>query len=367
VPGHPYLRHLPLSDVKLEGLRKTYDDFVAVEGTDLQVQEGEFFSLLGPSGCGKTTTLRMVAGFVMPSSGRILLGGEDVTWQPPEKRNIGIVFQNYAIFPHMNVFDNIAFGLRLRKMPSPTIRDRVMSALEQVGLSGFERRFQRELSGGQQQRVALARVLVTEPRILLLDEPLSALDKKLREEMKLWIKDLQRRLSITTVYVTHDQGEALTMSDRIGVMDRGRIVQVGAPTEIYERPANLFVTTFIGDSNLVDVTLVETAAGLWQVDLGGQRMPASPGTGLVAGAKAKLVVRPENVRLGPAARAAGPAVMTLEVIDRVYSGAMVRYRLRAGDQELQGEVLNQPDQPVFATGDQVEVGWAPDTTTLFPA
>jgi putative spermidine/putrescine transport system ATP-binding protein len=354
-----------VSDVKLEGLRKTYDQFVAVAGTDLHVQEGEFFSLLGPSGCGKTTTLRMVAGFVPPTAGRILLGGEDVTWQPPERRNIGIVFQNYAIFPHMNVFENIAFGLRLRRMPAAAMRSKVFDALEQVGLAGFEGRFQRELSGGQQQRVALARVLVTEPRILLLDEPLSALDKKLREEMKIWIKDLQRRLSITTVYVTHDQGEALTMSDRIGVMDGGRVVQVGSPTDIYERPADLFVTTFIGESNVLDVRVAEAAGDVWQVEIGGQRMPARPAPGLAAGDAARLVIRPENVRLGPAARAGGRTALSLEVLDRIYQGALVRYRLRAGDQELQGELLNQPDQPVFAPGDHVEVGWAPETVTLF--
>ena len=354
-----------MSDVKLEGLRKTYDQFAAVEGTDLHVQEGEFFSLLGPSGCGKTTTLRMVAGFVMPTSGRILLGGEDVTWQPPERRKIGIVFQNYAIFPHMNVFENIAFGLRLRKIPAATIRSRVRDALEQVGLAGFEGRFQRELSGGQQQRVALARVLVTEPRILLLDEPLSALDKKLREEMKIWIKDLQRRLSITTVYVTHDQGEALTMSDRIGVMESGRVVQIGTPTEIYERPANMFVTTFIGESNVLDVTVAEASGPVWQVEIAGQRMPVRPAPGLGVGDKARLVVRPENVRFGPTAPGAGPAVLTLEILDRIYQGALVRYRLRAGDQELRSELFNQPDQPVFAPGDRVEAGWAPETAVLF--
>ena len=209
-----------MSDVELSGLTKRYGETLAVADVSLRVEEGEFFSLLGPSGCGKTTTLRMIAGFVRPNEGRVFIGGEDMTLLPPERRGIGIVFQNYAIFPHMTVFDNIAFGLRMRKVPKREIRGRVGKALEQVNLDGYERRYQRELSGGEQQRVALARVLITEPKILLLDEPLSALDKKLREEMKYWIKELQQSLGITTVYVTHDQGEALTMSDRIAVMNQ---------------------------------------------------------------------------------------------------------------------------------------------------
>ena len=208
-----------------------------------------FYSILGPSGCGKSTTLRMIAGFVLPTDGEIFVGDTNITYQAPEKRNIGFVFQNYAIFPHMNVFDNISFGLRMRNFDKKTIGTKVVKALEQVNLTGFAARFQRELSGGEQQRVALARVLVTEPQILLLDEPLSALDKKLREEMKIWIKELQRKLKITTVYVTHDQSEALTMSDRIAVMDKGKISQIGTSTDIYERPKNKFVADFIGISN----------------------------------------------------------------------------------------------------------------------
>ena len=226
-----------LAAVELVGLSKAYSGAVAVSRVSLKIASGEFFSLLGPSGCGKSTTLRMVAGFVTPDEGQILIDGDDIVDRPPEKRDIGIVFQNYAIFPHMSVAENIAFGLRMRKVDRETIERRVRDALHQVGLDKYEGRYQRQLSGGEQQRVALARVLVTRPRILLLDEPLSALDKNLREEMKYWIKGLQRSLGITTIYVTHDQSEALTMSDRIGVMNKARVVQIGSPVEIYERPS----------------------------------------------------------------------------------------------------------------------------------
>ena len=244
-----------MTDIRLIKLTKSYGPSRAVDDVDLHVADGEFFSLLGPSGCGKSTTLRMIAGFVSPSEGRVWLGQDDVTDLPPERRDIGIVFQNYAIFPHMSVGENIAFGLKMRKVAKAAIAAKVKAVLEQVGLRGYGERYARQLSGGEQQRVALARVLVTEPRILLLDEPLSALDKNMREEMKFWIKDLQKTLGITTVYVTHDQDEALTMSDRIGVMQKSKLVQVGTPEDIYERPATPFVTGFIGHSNMVDVEI----------------------------------------------------------------------------------------------------------------
>ena len=248
-------------DVQINKLTKKFEDNVAVNGIDFKINSGEFFSILGPSGCGKTTTLRMIAGFVMPTAGEIFIGNNDITFQAPEKRNIGFVFQNYAIFPHMNVFENISFGLKMRNIDQKQINEKVKIALEQVNLIGYETRYQRELSGGEQQRVALARVLVTEPQILLLDEPLSALDKKLREEMKIWIKELQKKLKITTVYVTHDQSEALTMSDRIAIMNKGNISQIGTPDDIYEKPQNTFVADFIGTSNFINLKLINSSSG----------------------------------------------------------------------------------------------------------
>ena len=353
-----------MSNVDLKNLAKNYGAAQAVSDVNLHISEGEFFSLLGPSGCGKSTTLRMIAGFIRPTEGRIMLGGEDVTDLPPERRNIGIVFQNYAIFPHLNVFENIAFGLRLRKVEKSEIEQRVGEALEQVGLKGYEKRYQREISGGQQQRVALARVLVTHPRILLLDEPLSALDKKLRQEMKIWIKDLQRRLSITTIYVTHDQGEALTMSDRIGVMNEARIVQVGTPVGIYEQPENLFVTTFIGESNVIDVTVEKTEGERAWVTAGGQTMQARIGsTGSVSG-PAKLVIRPENIVVGPAAASVCDTPATATLVDCIFEGALLRYRLQWGGQEIFCEIQNQLHREQFALGSQVEFGWNPERATL---
>ncbi|MDM9625223.1 ABC transporter ATP-binding protein [Rhizobium sp. S152] len=347
-----------MADIHLKQLKKSYGDSVAVAGIDLCIAQGEFFSLLGPSGCGKSTTLRMIAGFIRPSSGEIHIGHDDVTALPPEKRDIGIVFQNYAIFPHMSVADNIAFGLKLRKLPRQDITTKVKDALRQVGLSGYEDRFQRQLSGGEQQRVALARVLVTEPRILLLDEPLSALDKALREEMKYWIKDLQKKLGITTVYVTHDQDEALTMSDRIGVMEKARVVQVGAPAEIYEHPRTLFVTTFIGHSNLIDVTVRDRQAERIMVTFDGRPLPARAREDAREGQPAKLVIRPENVIIEPPV--SSEISLPATVISETYQGSIVRYRLSLGSQEIVAERQNQSQIKRFRPGETVTVGWDPE-------
>ncbi len=356
-----------MSTVEIIELTKTYGSNLALSPTSFRVEEGEFFSLLGPSGCGKTTTLRMIAGFVAPTRGAIVIGGEDLTFLPPERRGIGIVFQNYAIFPHMNVFDNIAFGLVMRKVPKPEIAKRVMAALDQVGLTGYHLRYQRELSGGEQQRVALARVLITEPRILLLDEPLSALDKKLREEMKYWIKELQRNLKITTIYVTHDQGEALTMSDRIAVMNKGSVAQIGTPDEIYEHPASRFVTEFIGESNILDVVVRSVDGGISTLALGDMTALARTRPGLAVGDTAALVVRPEQVLLGADATGiAGETVSRLTgvVLDHTYQGSFIRYRVDVGGHKLVAEVANRADQLLIADGTKVAVAWQADGASL---
>lgn len=353
-----------MSDIRLDELSRRYGDHNAVDDVSLHIAEGEFYSLLGPSGCGKSTTLRMVAGFVTPSAGRILIGGQDVTALPPERRDIGIVFQNYAIFPHMSVAENIAFGLKLRKKPRNEITRAVREALAQVGLTGFEDRYQRNLSGGQQQRVALARVLVTQPRILLLDEPLSALDKALREEMKFWIKDLQQRLGITTIYVTHDQDEALTMSDRIGVMRAGRVEQSGTPREIYEKPATLFVTTFIGQSNVLNVSVAGRSDQHAIARLEGQQIAAEAGEQMREGADARLIIRPENILIGEEIARLNLPSFNAEVLGEVYQGSMVRYRLRIGGQELVAERQNQAHLSRWKTGDSVAVGWDPSRARL---
>ena len=355
-----------MATVELVALSKAYGGNVAVSEVNIKIASGEFFSLLGPSGCGKSTTLRMVAGFVTPDTGQILIDGGDIVDRPPEKRDIGIVFQNYAIFPHMSVADNIAFGLRMRKVDRAAIEDRVRDALKQVGLDGYERRYQRQLSGGEQQRVALARVLVTEPHILLLDEPLSALDKNLREEMKFWIKNLQRSLGITTIYVTHDQSEALTMSDRIGVMNKARVVQIGSPTEIYERPSDLFVTTFIGHSNLLDATVRQSTAEQVALDVGqGRSVVAPPRKGLQPGQPVKLVIRPENVLLGDDGTG-GLASLPGIIEAKVYQGALIRYQVNVAGQSLIAEVQNQARRAQHDPGATIMVFWHPETTEVLP-
>lgn len=350
-----------MANVKLLELSKYYGKNLAVDNITVEIMEGEFFSLLGPSGCGKSTTLRMIAGFEETEIGSIEIDGVDVSGLLPEQREIGFVFQNYAIFPHMNVYDNIAFGLRLRKLPAGEIDGRVRAALDQVGMSGFENRFQQEMSGGQQQRVALARVLVTEPRILLLDEPLSALDKNLREEMKFWIKDLQVSLGITTIYVTHDQGEALTMSDRIAVMNEGRIAQVGTPEEIYEHPADRFVTEFIGESNTLRAKVSAVSEDGCELYIDGHTVMAPFREGIATGDDTILALRPERVIVGEKTDEDGWNSFELPISKVTYQGPFIRYLFSLGGQDLIAEVANRQDIKIAEPGGSALVSWHADS------
>jgi spermidine/putrescine transport system ATP-binding protein len=283
-------------EVTVVDLVKQFNEVTAVDGINLQMPAGEFFSMLGPSGCGKTTTLRLIAGFEQPTSGRILLDGDDMVFTPPHKRNVNMVFQNYALFPHLNVFDNVAFGLRRHRWPKTEIRQRVAEALELVQLTGLEKRKPGQMSGGQQQRVALARALVLQPAVLLLDEPLGALDAKLRKALQVELKALQEQVGITFIYVTHDQEEALTMSDRIAVMSNGRVEQVGRPQDLYEEPTTTFVADFLGVSNLMTVTARGESNGRCKVALGEFELYASNGDVSTTG-ETRMVIRPERVRL----------------------------------------------------------------------
>ncbi len=293
--------------VRLERVRKLYGDVVAVAGVDLEIPRGQFFSLLGPSGSGKTTTLRMIAGFELPTQGRILLDGADVSHQPPYERDVNTVFQDYALFPHMTVGDNVAYGLMIRKVPRPQRRERVTDALRMVRLEGYEARRPGQLSGGQRQRVALARALVNRPKVLLLDEPLGALDLKLRQEMQIELKAIQQQIGITFIYVTHDQEEALAMSDRIAIFNRGLIEQVGTPADVYERPATAFVAGFVGISNILSGRVAELVSG-------------SPGT---------VTVRPEKIHLEePGAPVPdGSVALDGRVSDVAYLGSDTKYHV----------------------------------------
>jgi spermidine/putrescine transport system ATP-binding protein len=314
--------------VELVGLSKRFSE-LAVDSVDLAVASGEFFSLLGPSGCGKTTTLRLIAGFERPTAGRVLLDGVDVTTVPPHRRNVNTVFQSYALFPFLSVFDNVAFGLRYRHLSRAEIARRVHEALELVELAPYAKRRPSMLSGGQQQRVALARALVLDPAVLLLDEPLGALDAKLRRSLKVELKALQERVGITFLYVTHDQEEALTMSDRLAVMNAGRIVQVGTPREVYEEPADTYVADFLGVSNLMAVEVVARGPGArGQLRLGESALTAERCT-VAAPGPAHAVIRPERVRIEPFG-SAGPNRLPGMVERLVYLGPSIQVMVRLG-------------------------------------
>jgi spermidine/putrescine transport system ATP-binding protein len=343
--------------VRLAGITKRFGDFVAVDDLNLDIYEGEFFSLLGPSGCGKTTTLRMIAGFEDPTEGEISVAGQEVQGVPPYRRPVNTVFQSYAIFPHLNVFDNVAFGLRRAKVPKDEVASRVADACEMVQLRGFEKRKPGMLSGGQQQRVALARALVNRPKVLLLDEPLGALDLKLRKEMQLELKSLQEEVGITFVYVTHDQEEALTMSDRIAVMNEGKVQQLAGPTTLYETPANRFVAGFIGQTNVFsgtveaangDRTTLRTREGLRVEAVAREQVAPREGE------EAHAAVRPEKVRFG----SSGDNVSAAEVRQVVYLGASTQYIVELeGGGRLVLYQQNAFDAAGFSEGDGVSVAW----------
>jgi spermidine/putrescine transport system ATP-binding protein len=321
-----------LPAIELVGVEKQFasahGDVRAVEDVDLRIAEGEFFSLLGPSGCGKTTTLRMIAGFEEPTNGQILLHGRDMVGVPPYRRDVNMVFQQYALFPHMDVFENVAFGLRRKKVPKDEIRRRVTEALHLVELEGREKRRPRQLSGGQQQRVALARALVNRPRALLLDEPLGALDLKLRQAMQLELKRIQREVGITFVYVTHDQEEALTMSDRLVVMNAGRIEQLGSPRELYERPGTRFVANFIGTSNIVAGRLERRGDAWVLTGLGPDERVLVQADDVPPGLEAEIAVRPEKIvlRAETDPPPAGSCALRAKVTEVVYLGTSTQYR-----------------------------------------
>jgi spermidine/putrescine transport system ATP-binding protein len=354
---------VPEIDVRLERVTKTFGDAVAVDDLSLDIAEGEFFSLLGPSGCGKTTTLRMIGGFEDPSRGTVYLGGRDVTDLPPYKRDVNTVFQSYALFPHLDVFENVAFGLRRKKVPKSEVKTKVDDALRLVEMTGFESRKPGQMSGGQQQRVALARALVNHPKVLLLDEPLGALDLKLRKQMQLELKKIQQEVGITFIYVTHDQEEAMTMSDRLAVMRLGQTEQIGPPEEVYESPQTQFVAAFLGASNLLEGDLKERSNGTATVRLAGgdvvhlpnDRAPFQMGESVLVG------VRPEKITIEPdggtAVDSGWNAVSGLLRMS-TYVGVSHQYKVEGpGGHELTVWVQNLGVQPAPAPGERVRLSW----------
>jgi putative spermidine/putrescine transport system ATP-binding protein len=367
-----------MSSISLRSLTKRFGPVVAVSNLDLELPEGELIAFLGPSGCGKTTTLRMIAGFETADAGTIHLGGRDVTTLPPERRDAGMVFQNYALFPHLTVFENVAFGLQMRKIPKDAIRTRVHEILDKVQLSGLDRRYPRQLSGGQQQRTALARALVFNPTVLLLDEPLANLDAKLREEMRFYIRHLQQEFGITTIYVTHDQSEALVLADRVAVMKGGILQQIGPPEEIYRRPHNAWVADFVGVANFIPGTVTNTSQGSISIETPVGTLSGTARHDLPAGGQVFASVRPESLHLSsrdaPATPPGGergdvrqhtgnhlPGVVEA----RSYLGNLLDYRVRiAPDIVLRVQAAPSVD---YEVADAVTLSFASDHTWIVPA
>ncbi len=353
--------------ITLKGVSKRFGSHTAVHVLDLEIRDGEFFSLLGPSGCGKTTTLRMIAGFEIPDTGRILLHGDDVTDTEPNRRRVNMVFQQYALFPHMSIYDNVAFGLKMNHVPGGEHRGRIETMLEIVELQGYERRRPRQLSGGQQQRVALARALVNTPAALLLDEPLGALDVKLRRTMQSELKRIQRELGTTFVYVTHDQEEALAMSDRIAVMNGGRVEQIGSPREIYDHPATPFVADFIGSLNAVELVVAELVGGLAVGRYAeGERIVVAAEAGMRVGDVVRVAVRPERIRIDPGA--AGPpddgSRLGGTIGEVVYLGMFTQFKIETAAGTILCHRLADEDLSQYTVDSNVVLTWPVDQTAV---
>jgi spermidine/putrescine ABC transporter ATP-binding subunit len=352
-----------MSQVEVVGAEKRYGSTAALDDVSLNFANGEFFGMLGPSGSGKTTLLRAIAGFIELDAGTVLVDGEDIGRTPVHRRDIGMVFQNYALFPHMTVFENVAFGLSVRKLPDSQIKKRVGEILDLVKLSGLHGRRPKQLSGGQQQRVALARALVTRPKVLLLDEPLGALDKHLRQEMQIELRRIQREIGITTIFVTHDQEEALTLSDRVAILNAGQIVQVGPPLEVYDRPVNRFAAGFLGEANFLEGRIVTIAHDEARVDLalGGQATYSDEWRAV--GDNVVIAVRPEKIRIAPGHEPRGINRLSGEVVSAVFSGSSTTYQVAVADQLLSVFQQNSA-QRLFNPGDAVTLSWAREHNVL---
>jgi putative spermidine/putrescine transport system ATP-binding protein len=339
--------------LSIRGLTKRYAGFTAVDGLDLDVPKGDLVAFLGPSGCGKTTSLRMIAGLVPATSGHIVVGGQDLTTVETHRRDMGLVFQSYALFPHMSIARNVAFGLEMRKVPKDEIARRVKEAIALVHLTGKEEHRPAQLSGGQQQRVALARALVIRPSILLLDEPLSNLDAKLRDEMRNEIRDIQRRLGITAIFVTHDQGEALTMCDKVAVMNQGRLEQLGTPVDLYERPASAFVASFVGRTNRLKATAKDGAA-----EFAGRRIPARGHTG-----PGGVMYPPHRVALA----ATGGEGFSGTIARAIFSGDILQYDVEVAGQVVSVELATRGGETVLEPGTPVTLSWRPQDVFVYGA
>jgi len=359
---------VPDVDVRLERVTKRFGDVAAVDDLSLDISEGEFFSMLGPSGCGKTTTLRMIGGFEDPTYGTVFLGGRDVTDLPPYKRDVNTVFQSYALFPHLNVRENVAFGLRRKKVDRSEIGTRVTDIMKLVDLEGFEERKPPQMSGGQQQRVALARALVNHPKVLLLDEPLGALDLKLRKQMQLELKRIQSELKTTFVYVTHDQEEALSMSDRIAVMNAGVIEHLGSPRDVYERPATPFVADFVGVLNAVELTVsaVENGRAVMTVNDRDRVIAPAEGLNLAAGASVLAAVRPERIAIARGAVDGGEGSrLSGTVAQIVYLGTLMQFHVdTAAERRFIVHQLSSEASDTIDQGDEVTLTWPVDDTSI---